>query len=90
MIDVYLESNPGVSLAPNLFTVEAYDENLNASSYGGNINDVRMIIITLNNNVTEAVNVSVRANYLWNGNSFSDTQYVFNNTFATGYLQMTP
>jgi hypothetical protein len=88
MLEITTETNPNSPLTSNMFSVAAYNDNLTDSMFI-NVNDVRMIVITLHN-VNEAVNVKVRATYLWNGLNFFDTQFVLNNEFSTGYMGVTP
>ena len=85
LIDVKLESQPNVSLSPSAYTVEAYDDQLNITSTTNPVGS-RMIVVTLISPTTEAMNVSVRANSLWDGNRDMIGANILNNTFETGFL----
>jgi hypothetical protein len=89
MVDVYTESQPSSPLSPTAYTVDAYSEQLAGTALNG-ASDTRFIIVTLKNAMSEAVNVSVRANYLWDGHNDASGQYVMNDSFQTGFLAMAP
>ena len=85
ILDVKLESQPGSAIDPSRYTVEAYTDALAVSSSSGTP-ITRMIVVTLSSGITEAVNVSVRANSLWDGNKDANGLNVMNGAFDTGLL----
>jgi hypothetical protein len=90
MLDVYLESQPSSPLNPTAYAVDAYTEQQIGSAGLNGASETRFIIVTLKNGTNEAVNVSVRANYLWDGHNDANGQYILNNAFATGFLPAMP
>ncbi|MCL2057894.1 MAG: hypothetical protein FWH01_02385 [Oscillospiraceae bacterium] len=85
ILDVRLESQPNTSISPSLYTVTAYDNQLNDTSASNTVN-TRMIVVTFVNPINEAVNVSVRANTLWDGNRDAYNSNIMNEAFETGFL----
>ncbi|MDR3119860.1 MAG: hypothetical protein LBU58_00755, partial [Clostridiales bacterium] len=88
ILDIKTENQPGSSMSPSQYTVEAYNEQYTPSSLSGN-RDTRMLLVTFTSQINEAVNVSVRANTLWDGNYDANGLNVLNNAFETGYLAPT-
>ncbi|MDR1438583.1 MAG: hypothetical protein LBJ10_00775 [Clostridiales bacterium] len=90
MVDVYTESQPTSPLNPTAYSVEAYTEQLAPTVLGGGATDARFVVVTLRSGTNEAVNVAVRANYLWDSHYDANGQYIMNNAFETGFLPAMP
>ncbi|MCL2163457.1 MAG: hypothetical protein FWH55_03475 [Oscillospiraceae bacterium] len=89
MISIVAEGAPNSPLSPANYKIEAFNGNLDPSTFNQGFYDVRMIVITFSNiNPPDAVSVTVNANLIWNGNLFIDGQYVLNSSFSTEYLPM--
>ena len=85
ILDVRLESQPNSTISPSYYTAEAFDDRLNVSSSTGTA-VTRMLIVTFVSTINEAVNVSVRANSLSDGNRDANGFNVMNEAFDTGFL----
>ena len=85
IVDVRRDSQPGASIDPSQYTVAAYGDILNDTSSSSAVG-TRMIVVTLINPINEGINISVRANTLWDGNKDADGLNVMNNPFDTGFL----
>ena len=85
MLEIRTESQPGTTLALSAYEVIAYNESNENSTFSSSV-ETRMLLVTLKTAYSEAVDVTVRSNYLWDGNLDSNAQYVMNQSIDTGYL----
>jgi hypothetical protein len=85
MLDVRLGNQPGSSLVASAFTVEAFNESGANSTLSATV-ETRMLLVSLKSSTGDAASVTVRPNYLWDGNMDANGQNVMNAEIQTGYM----
>lgn len=85
LVDVMLVSSPNSPISRSQYMVDAYDANAAKITALGSVT-TRMIVVTLASSTNQAVNVSIRASSLWDGNYDCNGWEIVNNAFETDFL----